>query len=165
MEIMPLVLVSGIDKFVDGKGQMLIKAFSLINLVNESCEKIDQGTLQRFLAEICWFPSATLSPCIKWQAIDATTAKATMNYNGASGSVTFYFTKEGDMRGCSADRYKDGGKDATLEKWVVTSTGYSIMKGIRMPVKFEATWKLKTGDFTWYKLEITDIEYNKSDEY
>ncbi len=161
MEMMPLVAVSGKDKFVDGKGQMLIKAFSLINIVNDTGEKIDQGTLQRYLAEICWFPSAALSPYIKWEAIDTTTAKATMNYNGVSGSVTFYFSKEGQILGCSADRYKGGGKDATLEKWVVTTKGYSVMNGIKMPVKSEATWKLKTGDFTWYKLEITEVEYNQ----
>jgi hypothetical protein len=31
-----------------------------------------------------------------------------------------------------------------------------------MPVKSEVTWKLKSGDYTWYKLEITEIEYNKN---
>jgi hypothetical protein len=29
-----------------------------------------------------------------------------------------------------------------------------------MPVKSEATWRLKDGDFTWYKLQITDIRFN-----
>ncbi|MCU7548939.1 hypothetical protein OCK74_07415 [Chitinophagaceae bacterium LB-8] len=160
MQMMPLVSVSGRDKFVDGKGQMLIKAFSLVNIVNDEDEKIDQGTLQRYLAEICWFPSAALSPYIIWQPIDDSTATAIMTYHGTKGSVTFYFNKLGDMVSCKADRFKGSGPGATLEKWVVNSTGFAVMNGIRMPVKSEATWQLAEGDFTWYKLEITDIEYN-----
>ncbi|MBD0366041.1 MAG: hypothetical protein ICV53_08055, partial [Flavisolibacter sp.] len=128
--------------------------------VNQANEKIDQGALQRYLAEICWFPSAALSPYIQWQAIDATSARATITYKGITGSVVFCFNEQGDMIGCSADRYMGGGKEAKLEKWEVTSKGFAIKDGVRMPVKSEATWKLKSGDFTWYKLEITDVEYN-----
>ncbi|MHA4847347.1 DUF6920 family protein [Flavitalea antarctica] len=54
-----------------------------------------------------------------------------------------------------------GGKNATLEKWEVRSIEHAVLNGVRMPVKSEATWKLKAGDFTWYKLEITDVEYHK----
>ena len=39
--------------------------------------------------------------------------------------------------------------------------GWNIMNGMRIPYKSEITWKLKTGDCTWLKLEVTDIEYNK----
>ena len=84
-----------------------------------------------------------------------------MTYNGVSGSVVFYFNVLGYMTGCCANRYKGGGKEATLEKWVVNSKGYEEMNGIKMPVRSEATWKLKNGDYTWYKLEITDIQFNK----
>ncbi|MDQ3844378.1 MAG: hypothetical protein M3342_10240 [Bacteroidota bacterium] len=165
MNMLPLVPVTGRDKWVNGKGQMEIKAFSLINIVNQANEKIDQGALQRYLAEICWFPSAALSPYIHWQAIDATSAKATITYKGITGSVIFYFNEQGDMIGCSADRYMGGGREAKLEKWEVTSKGFAIKDGVRMPVKSEATWKLKSGDFTWYKLEITDVEYNHPTSY
>ncbi len=65
MDIMPMLPVTGRDKFVDGKGQMKIKLFSLFNIANDSGEKIDEGALQRYLAEICWFPSAALSSYIK----------------------------------------------------------------------------------------------------
>lgn len=165
MQMMNGVTVSGRDKFVDGKGDMLIKALSLINIVHDDeDEKIDQGTLQRYLAEICWFPSAALSPYIKWQSIDDNTARATMIYKGNKGSVTFYFNNEGDLIRCKANRFKGGGTHATLEKWVVSSNGFTTMKGIRMPVKSAATWQLAEGDFTWYKLEITDIEYNMNEE-
>ncbi len=69
MNMPPFIKITGRDKFVDGKG-----------------EKMDEGTLQRFLAEIVWFPSAALSQYITWEAIDSLSAKATMNYKGTNGS-------------------------------------------------------------------------------
>jgi len=160
MNMMSMVPVVGEDRYVDGRGHMTIKAFSLINIVDDGGDKIDQGTLQRYLAEIGWFPSAALSPYIRWEGVNDTTGKATMQYKGISGSVTFHFNSEGDLVAGTADRYMGGANDATLEKWVVTSKGYAEMSGIRMPVKSEATWKLKTADYTWYKLEITHVEFN-----
>ncbi|MBZ0241803.1 MAG: hypothetical protein K8F24_01190, partial [Bacteroidales bacterium] len=67
MNMPPFIKIAGRDKFVDGKGEMLIKMFSLLNIVNEKGVKMDEGTLQRYLAEIVWFPSAALSPFITWE--------------------------------------------------------------------------------------------------
>jgi hypothetical protein len=160
MNILPLMPVTGRDKWINGKGQMQIKLLSLISMVNVGDEKIDQGALQRYLAEMCWFPSAALSPYIRWEAVDSTSARAIMTYKGVSGAVLFQINDRGEVTGCYANRYMGGGKEAVLEKWEVRSTEYAVMDGIKIPVKSEATWKLKTGDFTWYKLQITQIEYN-----
>lgn len=165
LHMLPLVPVVGCDQFIEGKGRMNIKLLSLINMVYERDEKIDQGALQRYLAEIIWAPSAALLPCIKWESIDSFSAKATMTYKNTSGSVVFHFNNKGDVTHCTADRYKGGGATATLEKWEVRTTSYSVLGGIRMPVTSEATWKLKEGDFTWYKLQITELEYNKPQLY
>lgn len=161
MNMIPFLPVRGRDKWVEGKGAINIKLLSLINVANEADKKIDQGALQRWLAEMSWFPSAGLSPYIHWEALGAFSAKATMHYKGVSGSIIFDFNKEGDMIACYADRYMGGGKNAGLEKWQVVAKEHAFMDGFRIPVRLEATWKLKSGDFTWYKLEITGVEYNK----
>jgi hypothetical protein len=165
MNMLPLVPVAGFDQFINGKGHMNIKLLSLVNMVNDEGDKIDQGALQRYLAEICWVPSAALLPYIKWEAIDAHAAKATLTYNNTSGSVVFYFNDMGDIISCVADRYKGGGEDATIEKWQVRTTEFGVRDGIRVPVKSELTWKLKEGDFTWYKLELTELQYNQPQRY
>jgi len=161
MQMMSFIDISGRDKFIEGKGEILIKMFSLLNIVNEKGEKMDEGTLQRFLGEIVWFPSAALSQYITWEAIDSLSAKATMNYKGTSGSGTFYFNEQGDFVKYSALRYKDIEADAQRYEWVITVKEHSIKNGIKIPTIMEATWKLESGDWTWLKLEITDIEYNK----
>jgi hypothetical protein len=41
----------------------------------------------------------------------------------------------------------------------VDGNSFKEFEGIRVPYKFNVTWKLDTGDFNWLKLEIADIRY------
>jgi len=166
MQMMPFIDIAGRDKFIEGKGEMLMKILSLIPVVNSSDnEKINVGTIQRYLGEIVWFPSAALSPYITWEKIDDFSAKASMSYKGTTGSGVFYFDEKGNFIKYSAQRYMGSEDDAKLKEWIITASESRIMNGINIPVKLEATWKLESSDWTWLKLEITDIEYNKTNEY
>ncbi len=161
VDMMPLVFFTGRDKFSDGKGNMLIKVLSLFNVVNASDnEKINQGTLQRYLGETIWFPTAVVSPYIKWEEIDSLSAKATMTYKGTTGSAVFTFNENGDFVKFSAMRYMGSEENSQLKEWIITLSDYKIYNGIKIPVKGEATWKRDEGDFTWYKLEVFDVEYD-----
>ena len=162
MNMPPFIKIAGRDKFIDGKGEMQIKMFSTINVVNANGNQIDEGTLQRFLGEIVWFPSAALSPYISWEPIDALSAKATMDYMGTKGSGIFYFNKQGDFVKYSALRYKGNELDAKRYEWVINVIEHAVLNGIKIPVKMAATWKLDEGDWTWLEMEITDIKYNKN---
>ncbi len=166
MQMMPLVKIAGRDKFFEGKGEILIKLLSLFPVVNSrGNEKIDVSTLQRYLGEMVWFPSAALSPYISWEKMDDLSAKASMTYQGTTGSGVFYFDETGDFMKFSAQRYMESGDDAELHEWIITANESKVMNGIKIPVELEATWKLKDGDWTWLKLEITDIEYNTAKQY
>lgn len=166
MKMMPLIKVKGRDKFSEGKGEMLMKVLGLIPVVNQRHnEKINSGALQRYLAEIVWFPSAALSPYITWKKVDDHSAKAVMNYKGTTGSGTFTFDEKGKLIKFSAQRYMGGDEDAELKEWIITVQETRLPSGIRIPVKLEVTWKLEEGDWTWLKIDITNIEYNKPMEY
>lgn len=157
----PFIHMTGRDKFQDGKGEMLIKVFSLINVVNDSNnEKINSGSMLRYLGEICWFPSAAMNEYIRWEEVDATSARAIFTYKGESVAGLFKFQESGEMISFEADRFFGGGEDASLERWIVTATGHKEINNYHIPYKHEVTWKLKDGDFLWLKLEITDLEVN-----
>ncbi|MEX2380014.1 MAG: DUF6544 family protein [Vicingaceae bacterium] len=162
VQMNPFLSFRGRDKFVAGKGEMLIKLNSLINVVNAKGEKIDEGSLQRYLGEMVWFPSLALSPYVNWQEIDDSTAIATMDYQGTKGSGTFYFNSEGDFIKYSALRFKGNETDAKRYEWVLLVDGYKTFEGIKVPSKMTAKWKLESGEWTWLKLKITDIKYNES---
>lgn len=157
-----IINFQGRDKFDAGKGEMLIKMNSLINVVNEKGEKLDEGALQRYLGEMVWFPSLALSPYITWEQINDNTAKATMTYKGTTGNGTFHFNENGDVTMFSALRYKDNVPEARRIDWIMNITDYKTFEKIKVPSKMTSTWKLDNGDWTWLKLEVTDLKYNKN---
>lgn len=157
----PLVYFTGRDKYFDGKGKMLIKALSLFPVAASEGKEMDQGTLLRYLAEMQWFPTAALNDYIKWEEIDSNSARATMSYKGVTASGIFTFNEKGDLVEFSAKRYREANGKYVLTDWGGRTTEYREFNGIRISNKCDIFWKLDTGEFNWFKCEITDIEYNK----
>ncbi len=152
--------VIGRDLFSLGQGSMEIRLAGTIPVVNVSNhKKINESTMQRYLGEIVWFPSAALSPYIQWEEVDENTAKATMSYEGTTGSAVFYFNDQGDLLKFIAPRYKDINDEVPTD-WVATVMETHTVNGIRIPTRLEASWLLEKGVFTWYKFEIYDVTYN-----
>lgn len=158
----PFVHLAGRDKYIEGKGEMLIKLFSLIPVADSKGPEIDQGALLRYLAEVIWYPSAALQEYINWEQLDSATAKATMQYGGITASGIFRFNPKGEVISFEADRYYERKGGATIEKWLITidEDSYRSFDGIRLPTHAEVTWKLAGGDFTWYKLQIDWLRFN-----
>lgn len=160
MQMSPFVHILGRDKYTEGRGEMLIKLFSLINIARETGPKIDEGTLQRFLGEMVWCPSLALSPFIQWEEIDNSSSKATMKYRDVSGSGVFHFNENGDFTKFVAFRYRGNDRNTKRLPWVLTVDEYSQFNNIKVPVKMKATWELEDKSWTWLELEILDLKYN-----
>ncbi|WP_243450400.1 DUF6544 family protein [Desulfosporosinus sp. Sb-LF] len=160
-----VLFIAGRDRYSNGQGNMLIRLLSLITVANGSGPEIDQGTMLRYLAETVWFPSAALSDYITWEAINETSARASMSYGGVTASGVFTFNEKGEAVNFTAKRYMDNNGKYSLETWSVSMRDYKVFEGIKIPTKGELTWKLQSGDFTWFNWEITDIEYNKPIAY
>lgn len=150
----------GRDKYEDGRGHMRIELLALYPIVDSKGPQMDQGTLLRNLAEICWMPSAALGDYIHWEELDSLSARATMTCGGISASGVFYFNTNGDILRFEARRYYDRKEGATLENWVVENTAFADFGGVRIPCKSEISWDLADGRFTWLQLEVVELEYN-----
>jgi hypothetical protein len=150
----------GRDKFEDGRGEMLIRLNGWLKIVDAKGPKIDEGALQRFLGEMVWFPSMALSPYISWKLIDDSTAEANMRHQGTEGSGRFSFNQDGDVIRYTAHRYKDNTANAKRYEWIMDIEDYKVFEGIRVPSLLRSTWRLDEGDWTWLKMELTDIQYN-----
>ncbi|MGI6225406.1 MAG: DUF6544 family protein [Peptococcales bacterium] len=153
--------VIGRDLFKDGQGKMQIRLAGIIPVVNlANNPKLNEPTLQRYLGEIIWFPTAALSPYIKWESIDDYCAKATMSYRETTGSAVFHFDDKGKLKKFVALRYKNI-NDPEPKEWVAKVVETQALNGIKVPTKLEATWMQEDGEFTWYKFEIYDLKYLK----
>ncbi|MCX2744145.1 hypothetical protein OO013_09725 [Mangrovivirga sp. M17] len=161
ININSLVTVSGRDRFTNGVGEMLIKLFDIFPVVNEkNNSKIDQGTMQRFLAEIVWFPIAATEEYIKWQKIDNFSAEATMDLHGVSVSGTFTFDENSNFKQFKTLRYQGGDKTSKRIPWIVTALNHGEFQGVTVPVELKAEWQLDDELWTWLQLEVTDIKYS-----
>jgi len=160
MKMNSFLKVLGRDRYMNGEGEMTIKLFGIITVADaKDHEKTSQATLQRYLAEIVWFPTAALSPYLAWEQIDSLSAKASMSYQGVEGSGTFHFNEEGQFTKFSTLRYMDA-KDEAPTEWVVVAKRLDTFSGIEIPVECEASWMLESGEWTWLKLEIEDVVYD-----
>jgi len=163
--VKPFYLIRARDKFYEGKGNMLIKLLSLIEIADASGYEMDQGTLVRYLNEIMWFPTAYLNNNIQWEPIDSNSARATISYKGVTASAVLYFDEKGDLTNFIAERYMDVEGKFFKETWSTPISEYKEIKRIRIPIKGEGVWNLSSGDFSYIRLEITDIEYNNPSIY
>ncbi|MGI6067051.1 MAG: DUF6544 family protein [Bacillota bacterium] len=161
VKMAPLLYFVGRDKYDEGRGNMLIKLLSLITVANGTGPEIDQGTLLRYLGEIVWFPTAALASYITWEEIDAHSAQATMTYGGITASAIFKFNDQGEVTDYLCDRYMTVDDGYRLEKYSVPMEDYQELDGLQIPTRAVGMWKLHTGDFSYYKAEVTEIEYNK----
>lgn len=166
VQLFPLVTLSGRDRLNNGEGQMLIKLLSLFKVADaKNSETINESTLMRYLAEICWFPDAALHKDISWREIDTLTAEATIHCRNVTATGNFNFNENGDLLGFSGYRYKESGKTSRKEKWIIETSDFRKVNGYLIPSKCKVTWSLKEGDFHWLTLELTELEYNKPELY
>ena len=155
MHVLPVV---GRDSFVDGHGRMLIEVGGLVTVADGTGPKFDQGTLLRWLAEIVWFPSGALSPVIRWEPVDDRRARATVSQTGIEDvSAVFEIDEQGRVAGLAAKRWFNG---ETLEDWEIPVAEWRVIRGVEMPTRGGARWKLAKGDFDYYDWEIVDVEAN-----
>ncbi len=53
-------------------------------------------------------------------------------------------------------------RHSRLTPWSVQSSEYQEASGMLIPTSLEVTWHLASGDFTWFRGGLTEIEYNQS---
>jgi len=161
----PLIFLMGRDKYYEGHGNMLIKFLGLAKVADASGPETDQGTLLRYLAESVWFPSAALSSYVTWEEIDVNSARATMNCRGISASGVFEFNQKGEPVSFVAQRYMAANGQFSLETWSTHMKDYEAFNEIKIPAQADIVWKLKSGDFHWYHVQVNEAEYNKPSVY
>ena len=162
----PGMVIYGMDNYAEGRGRMLMKVLALYAAVDARGPELDQGAMIRYLSEIIWVPSTALSPCLQWRQVDSSTAEATMSYGGITATGRFTFDANGDPTGFTAKRYFYRESGSTLEDWVIRSPaeGFREFDGVRIPSRSTVSWALKDGEYTWLKLEVTDLRINKTDQ-
>jgi hypothetical protein len=137
------LLLSVRDAYVDGRGSGQASLLSVLPLDRESGRtEMDAGALHRYLAEAVWYPTALLpSDALRWTAMDATRARATLTHAGTTVSLDFWFNDDGEVAGIHTPgrwgRFDEGFRQAP---WEGHFRAYVERDGMRVPSEGEVGW-------------------------
>jgi hypothetical protein len=157
----PFFEIDARDRLFEGRGNMLVKLASTFTVADATGLEIDQGSSLRWLAETAWFPYAVVSDAIRWEAIDAHSARATLVQDGLPATAVFEFDDEGKPKILRASRYySDGNAPAKLLPWTGRYLEYREFGGFRVPSYVEVSWQLPEGEFSYARFRVTEIRYS-----
>jgi hypothetical protein len=160
--LLPGVPVHIHDAYVAGNGLLRGAVFGLIPVVNmEDSPELARGELLRFFAESAWYPTALLpSQGVRWQAIDDSSARATLTDGAISVTLTFRFQPDGPidtMRAESRGRAVGGVTVAT--PWQGRFWNYEMHDGMQVPMEGEVAWILPEGPRPYWRGTSTALAY------
>jgi hypothetical protein len=157
----PFFWIDARDRLYAGHGNMLVKVVSTFTVADASGPEIDQGSSLRWLAETAWFPYALVSEAVRWDAIDAHSARATLVQDELPTVAIFEFDDEGKPTLLRANRYfTPGDGPAKLLPWSGRYMEYREFGGFRVPSYVEVSWQLREGAFSYARFRVTAIQYN-----
>ncbi|MFS8117051.1 MAG: DUF6920 family protein [Microcoleus sp.] len=147
------------DTYLLGEGSLHASLLGLFTVAKvPSTPEANQGELLRFFAEATWYPTALLpSQGVRWEAIDDTSARATLTDGATTVSVVFQFNAEGTIATMRAEaRYRD---KLTAMPWRGRFWEYSVRNGMLIPLEGEVGWEYPEGTRLYFKGRTTEINY------
>jgi hypothetical protein len=147
------------DTYLLGEGSLHASLLGLFTVADvRGTPEANQGELLRFFAEATWYPTALLpSQGVRWEAIDDSSARATLTDGATTVSVVFQFNAEGAIATVRAEaRYRD---KLTAMPWSGRFWEYSVRNGMLIPLEGEVGWVYPEGIRLYFKGKITAINY------
>jgi hypothetical protein len=151
------------DSFVSGRGSMRGMIAGLFSVVDSAgTPAIAGAALQRHLGEAIWFPTALLpSQGLRWEAIDATRARATLATGDVTAAVEFTFGTSGlpDSAFVPARLYDDGKSLPAPHPWRARNLTWGEIDGATVPIEAVAEWLLPSGTYAYWRGGPVAIRY------
>lgn len=164
--MMPGLTVQVHDAYIAGEGILHAALFGLISLVNlRGTPEVAQGELMRFFAEAAWYPTALLpSQGVHWQAVDETSAQATLRDGETTVTMLFRFNNDDLIESVRAEaRGRTVAGSVIPTPWEGRWSNYELRDQIRIPREGEVAWILPEGPKPYWRGHITNLSYEFAD--
>ena len=150
------------DSYIAGQGILRGAVLGLIPVVNMAdTPELARGELMRFFAEAAWYPTALLpSQGVRWEALDESSAKATITDDKIALTLTFSFSDEGvinTVHAKSRERVVDG--KTVVAPWLGRFWSYALRDGMLVPTQGEVAWLLAQGQKPYWRGTTTSISF------
>lgn len=162
MPMMPGLPVRVHDAYIAGEGILHASLFGLVSVMDmRGTPEVAQGELMRFFAESSWYPTALLpSQGIQWQAVDDTSATATLRDGDLELTMLFLFDENDLIEAVRAEaRGRTVGKEIIPTPWEGRFSHYERRDGMLIPLEGEVAWLLPEGPKPYWRGRIANIQY------
>ncbi|UZJ64594.1 hypothetical protein OKW96_19980 [Sphingobacterium sp. KU25419] len=127
------MLFTAIDSYINNEGSLKVFLLNLYKVVDAKGSTMDEGELQRWMAESVWFPTNLLpSEMVKWTAIDTNSAKLSFVYKEISFYFIVSFNAVGEITTMQTQRYMT---DKKRVSWLCKMSNYKGINDTRIPFR------------------------------
>jgi hypothetical protein len=150
------------DAYVAGEGILHASLLGLFSLVDmRGGGDMGEGELMRFFAEAAWYPTALLpSQGVCWEAVDNSSAYATLTEGDISITMLFTFDEQGLIETVGTEaRGRTVGGEVVPTPWQGRFRNYEERGGMVVPLEGEVAWLLPEGEKTYWRGHTTEIDY------
>ena len=160
--MMPVVPVRVRDSYVGGEGWMRATVASVVPMTDQrGTKEMAAASLQRFLAEAVWLPTALLPrDGLAWSPIDDDNARVTLTDGENTASLDVHFAATGELESISAMRYRDVNGTPVLTQWFGTHTDYRRIEGMMIPTKGEVAWVLAERRVPYWRGGVVEARFD-----
>ena len=158
----PAMTVHVHDAYIAGKGILTARLFGFLTVMEQpDSPQLAQGEFVRFCAEAAWYPTVLLpGQGVRWQAIDKSSAGATITDGPNTVQLVFRFDDRGLISSVRCDeRYREVNGRLVATSWQGRFWKYETHDGMLIPVKGEVAWLLPEGEKPYWRGHIQKIEY------
>jgi hypothetical protein len=158
----PLVPVRVRDGYSGGAGTMKGAVVSLVVVVNaEPTKELAEAALYRYLAEAVWMPSRLLpGDGLSWDAVDDSTARATLRDGNVEVSVLFGFDTAGDIVSMLVpQRGREVDGEHVPTPWKGRVWDHQVVDGYRIPLQGEVAWVVDGAEVPYWRGRLTSATY------
>lgn len=154
------------DAYIGGEGVLQGKVGGLVTVVDSpNSPELARGEMMRYLAEAAWYPTALMpGQGVRWDAVDDTSATATMSDGEIAVRMLFRFDDAGLIESVRAeDRgYMDGPTTVPMP-WEGRLWSYERRDGMLVPLEGEAAWMPPEGPRPYWRGRIMNISYENAE--
>jgi hypothetical protein len=148
------------DRYRAGHGSMQVRPGALLTVSHVRGPEMDQGALQRFIAEAVWFPMAYLQDNIIIEPVNEQAFNVTLTEATQRVTITLHVDAQGKLTEITARRYREVDGAFELSNWSVQVIEYGEFQHLRLPKEVKIVWRLPEGDFEPINITVTKLQYS-----
>ena len=151
-----------VDSYVAGQVQLTAKLLGLFTVADaHGGGELARGEFMRYFAEAAWYPTALLpSQGVRWQAVDDTSAKATIVDGPITLTLLFTFNEARLIASVRAESRGAGvGKDMVMLPCDCALSDYKPQDGMLLPMTGEAAWMRPGGRKPYFVGQVKKVSY------